>query len=214
MNKPDASIHEQVAELLPWLVNGSLSDDERQQIHDHARNCVACRRDIEELELLQRSVGSAADAPALPAADMRRLNQRIDEYEARRRRVPAILQSLGRLLPRPMTAVVALQALVIVGLGALLLNRADDPVVYETLTNEQVLPAGDYLRISVSAEMSAAALSNLLQEHGLTVVYGPTERGVATLAFPQLLPANARQRIRDEVLEDADVRFAQAVTIN
>ncbi len=214
MNKPDTSMHDQVAELLPWLINGSLSDAERQQIHDHARNCLACRRDIEELELLQRSVGAAADAPMPPAADMRRLNQRIDDYEARRQRIPEMVRSLVGFLPRPMTAVVALQTVVIVALGAMLLNTADEPVMYTTLTDEQVLPAGDYLRIVVSADLSASAFSALLKEHGLAVAEGPSERGVATLAFPESLSPGARKQIHDDVLDDPAVRFAQAVTVN
>ncbi|MCP4655485.1 MAG: zf-HC2 domain-containing protein [bacterium] len=35
-------------ELLPWLLNGSLDDDERQALRDHLAACESCRSELEQ----------------------------------------------------------------------------------------------------------------------------------------------------------------------
>ena len=39
--------HERAFELLPWLVNGSLSGHERDEVEQHTRVCLLCRRELE-----------------------------------------------------------------------------------------------------------------------------------------------------------------------
>ena len=50
MNTDERMTHEIAAELLPWLANDSLPADEKGRVMAHARSCVVCRKDLEELQ--------------------------------------------------------------------------------------------------------------------------------------------------------------------
>jgi anti-sigma factor RsiW len=55
MNDPDtlpADVHQEAA-LLPWYVNGTLSESDRQQLDRHLATCPACRAELEELARLK-----------------------------------------------------------------------------------------------------------------------------------------------------------------
>ena len=78
MTAHEEMTHEQAIELLPWFVNESLDAGEHEAVQAHASGCVICRREIEELEVLQRSIREAPALEEMPAADMRRINARID----------------------------------------------------------------------------------------------------------------------------------------
>ena len=78
MTAHEEMTHEQAIELLPWFVNESLDAGEHEAVQAHASSCVICRREIEELEVLQRSIREAPVLEEMPAVDMRRINARID----------------------------------------------------------------------------------------------------------------------------------------
>ncbi|MDH3553051.1 MAG: hypothetical protein OER22_10600, partial [Gammaproteobacteria bacterium] len=67
MNKHEPMSHEQASELLPWLVNDSLAEGERDLVHEHATSCVICRRELHELENLRDSISDVSAATAIPA---------------------------------------------------------------------------------------------------------------------------------------------------
>jgi len=47
-NRPAAVSCQEAVELLPWLVNGSLADDERRGLVEHLSSCASCRRELEQ----------------------------------------------------------------------------------------------------------------------------------------------------------------------
>ena len=213
MSRPETLSHEQAAELLPWLVNDSLATEEKASLLAHAQDCVVCRREIGELESLQDrlSVDDALDA--VPAPDMRRINRRIDDYEARRLRLPGILSSLREFFSNPWRTAVVAQSAVIAALVATLLMPAEDPTPYTALTQADQLPAGSYLRIVVSVEMSDERWSDLLDRFDLTLADGPSERGVATLSLSTPLSDDEKAALVTELSADPDVRFVQPLEI-
>lgn len=53
--------HSDIVLLLPWYVNQSLSTDERQQVDQHLKYCLVCRRELQTLHKLAAAVQQAAD---------------------------------------------------------------------------------------------------------------------------------------------------------
>lgn len=49
--------HQEVIELLPWYVNGTLGTGERQAVRQHLRKCFQCRAELREWE----EIGSALE---------------------------------------------------------------------------------------------------------------------------------------------------------
>lgn len=213
VNKPDVMTHEQAIELLPWLVNDSLPEDERKSLLEHSRDCLICRRDLAELETLKTSIDASADVAQIPPPDIRRINQRIDQYEENRMRIPDLLQAMRGWLLQPLHAAVVIQSIVILGLVAAVIMPRDETAVYTTLTSASALPGGEYARIVVSTRMNEADWTALLEQHALTAAEGPSEQGVATLAFAESLSEEARASILAELAQHPDVRFVQPLTV-
>jgi hypothetical protein len=53
--------HEKVSLLLPWYLNKSLQGDELQQVEQHLRSCLICRREMQALDKLSKAVRQPSD---------------------------------------------------------------------------------------------------------------------------------------------------------
>jgi hypothetical protein len=49
---PTADQHQQIQLLLPWYHNQTLDQNERQQVENHLRSCLICRREMNEVSKL------------------------------------------------------------------------------------------------------------------------------------------------------------------
>ena len=213
MNTPDEITHEAAVELLPWLVNDSLPEDEKRDVMAHARNCLSCRKNLAELEALRDTMTQGADAWEVPPVDMRRINRRIDAYMERQERIPRAIRSIGAFLVNPWRAAVVLQSLVIAGLLGVLLVRDADRGQYTTLSDDSSLPSGNYLRLVVSTTTSAGDLQDLLDRHGLKLIEAPSGRGVATVALPQAAGDAERRELVRQLSAHPMLRYVQPLTV-
>jgi len=205
--------HDAAAELLPWLANASLPDDEQRRVLAHAQNCVVCRKELAELIALRDTVTAEAIDAYAPPVDMRRINRRIDAYMEKRRRIPQALETLAAFFSSPWKAAAALQAVVILVLFAVLLGQQGEPPQYTTLTQETPLPPGQYLRLVVSTEPGAGDLAELLDRFGPTIVDGPSPRGVATVAFPDDVSREQQLAVVRTLSEHPMLRYVQPLTV-
>ncbi|HZF07912.1 MAG TPA: zf-HC2 domain-containing protein [Thermoanaerobaculia bacterium] len=72
-------LHQRVAELLPWYVNGTLETAEQQAVLGHLAGCARCRAELDAARDLARAVKSAeAVAPSPHPVQLARLLARID----------------------------------------------------------------------------------------------------------------------------------------
>lgn len=58
---------ERAAELLPWLANGTLEDDEARELREHVDGCAACRAERDDTRGAARLFSSHVPADALVA---------------------------------------------------------------------------------------------------------------------------------------------------
>ncbi|HEX5786721.1 MAG TPA: zf-HC2 domain-containing protein [Woeseiaceae bacterium] len=200
--------HDQASELLPWLANGTLEAGERDAVRAHARNCVHCRRELDDLQALAAAI-APADAELLPVPDMRRINARIDAGLERERRGPALLAGMKWFAGSPWRLAFAVQTVVVIALAAVLLRPPAPEARYTTLSNPPSLPAGDYLRVVFDPGLEPAVLEALLGTHGLAIAAGPSERGVYTLSFARDAVAARREDVLAQLAADERVLFVQ-----
>ncbi len=160
--------HEQVDELLPWFVNGTLPAAELDFINSHLESCGTCKEAVtHELELAQRF--SALDTIPVPA--FAGVRERLRKQPSRRVRVQGWLPALA--------------------LGASLLVVA---VLVPTLT---IRDMGEYRGLTVSPgderhvvqvvfapETTERELRALLLDGDVTLIDGPSVRGVYRIAIP------------------------------
>lgn len=211
MNAPDLLPHEAAAELLPWLINNSLDEDEKEAVLEHARACVICRRELGELERLRDSISPASEASSVPAPDMRSINARIDRLIDRRSWGRSLRSWIRDRFERSWRIVLAAQSVLLIALVGLLLWPEPENPEFTTLTRPNDLPDGLYIRLVFSPEIAQTELSDLLDRFELEVVEGPSTRGVYTLALADSMSVDDRDRLVTSLQADSSILFAQPV---
>lgn len=156
----DASVHQKVQKLLPWIVTGRLASAEQELADAHLTTCAQCREDLAWQRKLQAVQPAAGAAPDMEAA-LARLLPQLDTQ-------PRPAANDRRWWPWAMAA----QALVIVGLGGALLSRQEP--AYRLLGAPGVGAGTANLVVVFRPETSEGRVRALLQAQGARVVDGPT----------------------------------------
>jgi hypothetical protein len=228
--RPDA--HDEVLAVLPWFVNDSLDEAETARIDAHLRGCAGCRREYEFERRLHGSIrAEVSSVDHAPQASFEKLWSRIEEVERDVPRgpnpspLPAATPGLigvptttppaatpdrigvptsSRVPKRPRRWLIAASLLVAFGAGVFAASPA-----YRTATRAgPVAPSMSAVRAVFDPSTTVEELTRILRESRLTIVAGPSESGVCTLA---LEPGGAGS-VDDALLRlraDPRVRFAE-----
>lgn len=211
MNAPETASHEQAVELIPWLVNESLVGKEKEAVLEHAQSCVICRRDLDDLEQLRNAIMSASSLQPIPAPDMRNINTRVDALIDRQNRGLLLISRLREAFESPWRIAFIAQSVLLVVLAGLLLWPGPRHAEYTTLTQSQYLPPGNHVRVVFSPELTQFELIELLGSLELTIIDGPSNRGVYTLGVAKRMSVEDRDKLIMGLQEDPKVLFAQPV---
>ena len=178
----DASIHQKVQKLLPWLPGETLKDAELAMVRQHLRDCQECRDDLE----WQRDVQAARPAPlAEPNVDraFMAMAERLDREPAPRpqpRRAAgawlAGLLATWRDAGRVPRWTMGLQLAAIAALVLVLFKP--QPVAYPeyralSAAPAAAVPAGR-LMVQFKPGVTEEGMRRLLQAAGARIVDGPT----------------------------------------
>jgi hypothetical protein len=198
-------------EMLPWLINDSLLSDERAAVLDHAQSCVMCRREMKSLQDLRDSINILFSPVPIPVPDMRNINARIDKLINRQNWARRSISWIGEFFASPWRAAYVAQSVLLVVLAAALLWPATREPEYSMLTQASDLADGHYVRVVFSPDLTHADLKELLDELELSVVAGPSDRGVYTLATENSIVVEERDTALASLLKNRSVLFAQPV---
>ena len=185
--------HREVAELLPWYVNGTLAGRDFAVVASHLSDCPVCRDEVAQCQALAAAIQSAPDAAGAPAAGrLERVLATIDLLEAEQQhterrtwsRAVESLRDLFQRTPGPMRwALVAQAALLVmlVGLAAgpgVLSPRAP----YQTLADSGRGQLGQgQIHIVFAEDITERELRTLLGRIQGKIVDGPSAIGVYTV---------------------------------
>ncbi len=210
------AIHRRAWELIPWLVNGSASAEERRAVEEHLAGCADCR---EEYQFQSRLRGAISRPPrpdtpadsAAAAASLQRLWRRIDGEEeaapARSRRFA------GGSFARGLLLAVLIEAVGIAALSAALWTR-DVPrgaPLYQTLSAPAESAPRATIRAVLAPTLTLGELQALLGQAQLQIVAGPSDAGVYSLAPMSAQAAAATQPALAQLRAHPGVRFAEPV---
>jgi anti-sigma factor RsiW len=217
MNNPNppTADHRDIWELLPWHVNGRLSDPDRRRVEAHLRVCSACRDECVAQRKIYQVIAADTAVEQIPMAGLNKLRQRIERTEVadaahsppqrsrpavwrRRPRAAAIAASLAAL-----TAVVSIPAAL-----HLQAQRHGEASAYYTVTSAASPHAGAVIRAVFAPTVTLSELQRLLDDAHLRIVSGPTEAGVYSLAQTQ--PQSIDWSLRTLRGHDT-VRFAESI---
>jgi len=213
----DVRVHQEISELIPWYLNGSIGDHERQRVEAHLLLCVLCRDDLARERRVYQGMTADTAVEYMPAASLRRLQARLDGVDAAASAdmaadTPAAEERSRRSTPWQglMAASVAVIAVALSLLAAdrwmQFRARVSAPNYY-TVTTPVTHAPNEVIRAVFSPAITLVELQSILDEAQLRIISGPTEAGVYSLA------ANSRRPVSSSLAllrAHAKVRFAES----
>ena len=199
--------HHEIIELLPWYVNATLDQGERDLVATHLEGCGECANEVRSLTAIRKAVIAAGDqAPEPSPRLLDRALAEIENYE--RERGAAQAESQKPLKPNsfsrsvrafgaswwPATPVFARFAMVaqlaaLLAIGTLAVYQLKHPnIVYKSLSETSGQETGSAARARISVgfhdKASAREIRQALSEVNGTIVDGPSSLGLYTVQLP------------------------------
>jgi hypothetical protein len=212
---------QEISALLPWYVNGTIGEQDRQRVDAHLNLCPSCRGDLVRERLICRSMTVETAVEHMPAASLKRLQARLDGVSAApadaepQTDTPTHVSSAQK--PRRSAAwQAAMAASIAVAVVALSLLAADrwlqfrartSAPSYYTVTTSAARAPGEVIRAVFSPTITLAELQAILDETHLRIVSGPTEAGVYSLAAKSGRPVSSSLAL---LRSNSNVRFAES----
>ena len=167
------SVHREICELIPWIVNGTAAPADQRRAEVHLAECEDCRA---ELDFQQRvsQVVRGQPGPAIDAQGALR-SFRTGPRHTGARGLP------HRALQPGLVAAVIIEGIALCVLGAALLARTSPDAEYRTLTVASPLPAAS-IRVVFAPDLTTRAMQQILEDAHLHVVDGPSRSRVFLLA--------------------------------
>lgn len=191
-NNPPSSdgLHDEVATLLPWYLNGTLQSDEQRRVKTHIARCPACRRELAALHGLADQVVSAPLPERSPQAAYDRWFATLQQGQTAGR-LPGLrrraTKSLGRrfvFARRDLTrlALAATVLLPLISLGWRQMGQMAEPS-FHTLSDRAPAAAAERgdLRLVFDKAVAAPRIDGLLQAIGGSRVGAPGPGDVYTI---------------------------------
>jgi len=216
----DEQEHRDISALLPWYVNDSIGEHERQRVDSHLERCANCREDLAREQRVFQGMNVETAVEYMPAASLKRLQARLDgvasgdtETVSAASEGPAAAVNRSR---RPVAWLGLMAASVAVMAVALSLLAADrwfqfrarsSAPDYYTVTTPAPRAPEVVIRAVFAPTITLVELQSLLDEAQLRIVSGPTEAGVYSLAANSRRPVNTSLAL---LRAHAKVRFAES----
>jgi len=209
---------QEISALLPWYVNGTIGEQDRQCVDAHLILCASCRGDLARERLICRSMTAETAVEHMPAASLKRLQARLDGVTAAPDAPPAEAQTHVPAPRKPrrsaawQTAMAASIAVTAVALSLLAADRwlqfrvRTSAPSYYTVTTSAARAPGEVIRAVFSPTITLAQLQAILNETQLRIVSGPTEAGVYSLAANSGRPVSSSLAL---LRGNSNVRFAE-----
>jgi hypothetical protein len=211
----DAREHQMISSLIPWYVNGSIGEHERQRLDAHLPRCAHCRDDLAQERRVFEGMNAQITVEYMPAASLKRLQALLDGVGA----APAAVAPADAAAPEKpdrrsmpwqglMAASVAVMALALSVLAAdrWMQSRGRAAPDYYTVTSSTARAPEGVIRAVFSPTVTLVELQAMLDEAGLRIISGPTEAGVYSLAANSRRPVNSSLAL---LRANAKVRFAE-----
>jgi hypothetical protein len=199
--------HHEVSELIPWYVNARIGDGERQRVDAHLRVCAACRGELQLQQQVHAAMTADPGVEYIPAASLKRLNERLDALQADPDRPTRRSIRWGQSMAASIVLMAAALGILGAGLWTHFQNRGS-AAAYYTVSSPVPHAPQEVIRAVFAPATTLTELQAMLDEAQLRIVSGPTEAGVYSLA------ANSKRSVSSSLAllraHAGAVRFADA----
>lgn len=197
------NIHERIVELIPWYVNGTLSDDERSGVERHLNECLPCRAALREERQIHNLVRAQDDVPLGANQGVADLLHKIDRGGKRAALLP-LRPRLGLGLSAAALTCVAIAAWILLTPPSREASVGSAP--FTTLTDDGNATT-NRIDIVFAETTDEAEIREIIASLGATLVSGPSDVGRYTVSVPAE-SAEDLSKIIDRLSADPRIRFA------
>lgn len=206
-------LHIKISLLLPWYVKQTLSEEEMDEVETHLQDCAVCREEVVFLQQWQSREDVVDDASVVDQG-WAKLQQRLNESQPgedssleAEENVHWLTSFRANPLPLYVGGLAASLVAFIVIIGTVFTDYFSthefrQTPAYKTLSsNHMPVDISPNVRIVFTKEAPMGDIQDLLHKEGLSIVHGPSEAGVYTLACnnntcnPDTLPVLRQQPI-------------------
>lgn len=194
-------------ELMPWMLQGSASEEENDWLLTHLAKCKSCSAEFAQQNRLRLAMSLPADVPVDAEAGLQRLLKQLDTPEPRQ--APAKGHSSGWVV-KALAATVLAQA---IGLGVLSsqLFTANKSPAYRTLSDAPAAVLAGTVRVVPDPQMPLADWNALLRTLQLQVVGGPNGMGAYVVAPAATEAAAQTPQIVQQLRAAPGIRLAEPI---
>jgi hypothetical protein len=191
MNQTTPIDDQELNQLLPWYVNGTLNDDELRRVEDYLAVNASARTQVEFLQRLRDEVrGETVGSPG--AFGHKRLQAAIaSETQGSQPR-----KGLARW-----RAAAALGALAVLIQGAMLFDLHRQQDVYQPLGTDQ----GAGLQVIFHEQATERQIRTLLNEIGASIRSGPGALGIYRIELDTTIESDDPERVLESLRRASDV---------
>lgn len=205
--------HLEISALLPWYVNETLEELDRERVDAHIGICTACREDLAAQRRICESIAAQPTLDYMPVASLKRLQARLDALQSGSAAPLASPQQPATSragawrgwMAASVAAVAVAFALFAADRWEQLEARRTQPS-YRTVTSSAPRAQGEVIRAVFAPNITLVELQTILDEAQLRIVSGPTEAGVYSLAANSTLTVRASLAL---LRRHSSVRFAE-----
>lgn len=210
-DEPNA--HCRTWDLIPWVINGTATPEQRERVERHLRDCADCRQEFALQQRFHAGLRADADVAHDPRPALQRLLTRLDADSPVTAAAFPSLDEPARLPLRPRTAAarwtpwlaaaVVVQAIGLALLGGVLLGRPDPAAVadqagYRTLSSDRARTTA-VIRLVAAPDTTLAQLRGLLGQTQLRIVESTADNTAFGLAPQAAARAGDAQFVRSAI---------------
>ena len=211
----DSPEHSEIAELIPWYLNSTINDFDRNRLEAHLVACAACRANLDLERRVHQRMTAESSVEYIPAASLKRLRAKLDGIDGLAK-PPSIARARGQSMPWQglMAASVAVLAVAVALMASdrwvQFRARTAGPIYY-TVTNSVPRARGEAIRAVFAPTLTLMQLQRILDESQMKIIAGPTEAGVYSLASTSRRPVGSSLTL---LRSHPEVRFAESYADN
>lgn len=184
--------HQKILELLPWFINGTLSEDEQSMVNEHILDCRECQYELESLAETAKILRASKEPSAESIAQVR------DDFLKQ-------LEDRGEKTKLPFKWMIPATIAACLLIATTLFNTTfSQKESFETLGNS-ASSEGLVLQIIFHPNVPEISIQNLLPNHQGNIVSGPTAQGVYRF---ELVKDGDSQQVLQWLRNHPDVKFA------
>jgi hypothetical protein len=215
LNNNPYSTHHDISLLLPWYVNNTLRSAELQNVENHLKVCLTCKRELLALRKLSVAVQQEGSFDSAALASFSHLKNRIHATDNENKSTAIFISkpthgATNRFAVKASFSFALAAALVLALVIPGYVNIKQPTNDFRTLSNSDIAKShNNEIRVVFANDVTKQQMETILSDVHGKIVGGPTEQSVYTI---QITTATSKKEVLarvEKLRQNPNVIFAE-----